>query len=161
MHTWSQVAAVVKTLGIVVGLLFLCACHYDPYTHSYATSKPDPNEVIGHWVATDATLRDLAHGPYQKARPVIDVSEDGSIRMNDIPDTWRADFGGGAGKIDTFVGTWHFDNHQDSWWGLALRRGDWGCYGCLMVLGQKSPRKLVLLFGDPDEGRGYEFERRD
>lgn len=161
MSTRCRITAAVKTLGAVVGLLSLCACQYDPYTASYATSKPDRKEVIGHWVATDVTLRDLAQSPYQKARPVIDVLEDGSIRMNDIPDTWRSDFGEGAGKIETFVGTWQLDRHQDSWWGLALRRGDWGCYGCLMVLGQKSPHKLVLRFGDPDEGRGYEFERRD
>lgn len=79
MNECAQPAAVVKTLGIVVGLLFLCACQYDPYTLSYATSKPDLKEIIGHGVATDATLRELARGPYQKARPVIDVSEDGSI----------------------------------------------------------------------------------
>jgi hypothetical protein len=129
MNTRSPFAAVVKTLGIVVGLLSLCACQYDPYTLSYATSKPDPKEIIGHWIATDATLHDLARGSYQKARPVIDVSGDGSIRMNDIPDTWRAVFGEGAGKVETFVGTWHLDKHQDSWWGLDLRRGDWGCGG--------------------------------
>lgn len=159
MNTRCRVTATVKTLGIVVGLLAVCACQYDPYTVSYATSKPDPQEVIGHWVATDATLHDLAGGPYQKARPLIDVSGDGSIRMIDIPDTWRADFGEGAGKIETFAGTWQLDRHQDSWWGLALRRGDWGCGGCLMVLGDKSRRKLVLRFGDPDEGRGYEFRK--
>jgi hypothetical protein len=158
VSTRTQVA-VAKTLGLVVALLSLCACQYDPYTFSYATSKPDPEEIIGHWIATDATLQNLASGPYQKARPTIDVWGDGSIRMNDIPDTWRADSGEGAGKIETFVGTWQLHKHQDSWWGLELRRGDWGCGGCLMVLGEKAPRKLVVRFGDPDEGRGYEFRK--
>ena len=155
----SRVATAVKRWGMVVGLLFLAACQFDPYTLTYATSKPDPREIIGHWVATDATLHDLARGPYQKARPVIDVSEDGSIRMTDIPDTWRADFGEGAGMLETFAGTWQLYKQQDSWWGLDLRREGWGCAGCLMVLGQKSPRKLVLRIGDPDEGRGYEFRK--
>jgi len=160
-NTPGRVSAAVKILGTVVGLLSLYACQYDPYSVSYATSRPDRREIVGHWMATEETLRDLAQSPYQKAQPVIDVSDDGSIRMSDIPDTWRADFGEGSGKVETFAGTWQLEKHQDSWWGLALRRRDWGCGGCLMVLGQKSPRKLVLRFGDPDEGRGYEFEMRD
>jgi hypothetical protein len=146
-------------IGVVVALLFLCACQYDPYTFSYATSKPVPKEIVGHWIATEATLHDLASGPYNHARPVIDISEDGSIRMTDIPDTWRADFGKGGGKIETFIGTWQLEKQQDSWWGLDLQNDDWACGGCLMVLGEKSPRTLVLRFGDPDEGRGYEFQR--
>lgn len=159
MNTSSPVGAVVKSLAIAAALLSLCACQYDPYTLSYATSKPDAKEITGHWIATDATLHDFARGPYQKARPVIDVLGDGAIRMNDIPDTWRTAGGEGAGKIETFVGTWQLHKHQDRWWGLALTRGDWGCYGCLMVLGEKSPRRLVLRFGDPDRGLGYEFRK--
>jgi hypothetical protein len=27
------------------------------------------------------------------------------------------------------------------------------------VLGDKAPRKLVVRFGDPDEGLGYEFRK--
>ena len=143
--------------GIAVLLLLLCACQYDPYTYSYATSKPDHREMIGHWVPTDDTLHGLAGSPYEKAHPTLDVLEDGSIRMNDIPDTWQAEFGEGAGKVESFVGTWRLYRHQDSWWGLLLGRGDWGCAGCLMVLGDESPRRLVLRFGDPDAGQGYEF----
>lgn len=45
MNTRCRVTATVKTLGIVVGLLAVCACQYDPYTVLYATSKPDPQEV--------------------------------------------------------------------------------------------------------------------
>ena len=159
MSTRTAAVILVRALGLVVVLLTLCACQYDPYTLSYATSKPNSREITGHWMATDDTLQNLASGPYGKARPTIDVSEDGSIRMNDIPDTWRADFGDGAGKLETFVGTWKLYRHQDSWWGLELRSGDWGCAGCLMVLGQQSPRKLVVRFGDPDQGLGYEFRK--
>jgi len=79
--------------------------------------------------------------------------------MTSIPDTWRADFGEGAGKLEEFVGAWQIRQEQDSWWGLELHRGDWGCNGCLMVLGEKGARKLVLRFGDPDAGLGYEFRK--
>ena len=68
--------------------------------------------------------------------------------------------GEGAGKVEDFVGTWQLEKHQDSWWGLSVRSDrDWGCAGCLMILGQKPPHKLVLRFGDPDQGLGYEFRK--
>ena len=81
LHGWRRLCVdrshafyrIVRTLGAVVGLASLCACQFDTYTLSYATSKPDHKEVVGHWVATDATLRDLAQSPYQKARPVIEA----------------------------------------------------------------------------------------
>ena len=171
MTTWSNhalqhavkvgnnVTAVLKQLALAGALVAVGACHYDPYTFSYATSEPNLNEVVGHWVATDETLQGFAGGPYRGARPTIEVSRDGTIRMSAIPDTWRAAFGDGAGTLETFVGTWRLRKHQDSWWGLELQQGDWGCGGCLMVLGEKPPRKLVLRFGDPDAGLGYEFRR--
>jgi hypothetical protein len=79
--------------------------------------------------------------------------------MRDIPDIWRSDGGKGAGKLEDFSGNWRLDKHQDSWWGLVLRRGDWGCGGCLMVLGNGPPYRLVIRVGDPDEGLGYEFRK--
>ena len=47
----------------------MIASHLTRVRHSDA--KPDPQEVIGHWIATDATLQDLARGPYKEARLVI------------------------------------------------------------------------------------------
>jgi len=117
----SSTAKTVRIAGLVIAALTACACQYDPYTSSYATSKPSRQDIFGHWTATDATLAELSRGAYRKARPTIDVSEDGSIHMSDVPDTWRADFGEGAGKLETFVGTWQLRKHQDRWWGV------WSC----------------------------------
>src|SRR3954470_14173636 len=121
MSTRTEVFGLAKAVAVLVALLSVCACQYDPYTLSYATAKPNPEEVIGHWVATDRTLRDLASGHYQNARPTIEVSRDGSIRMTDIPDRWRTESGDGAGQIETFAGTWQLQKYQDRWWGLQLR----------------------------------------
>jgi hypothetical protein len=143
----------------------LAGCQFDPYTmpswwtngHSYATEKPQASEIVGSWTATEETLSELSRTAYSKAHPMISVKSDGSIQMRDIPDTWQTPFG--AGKLEDFSGNWQFEKIQDSWWGLALRRGDWGCGGCLMVLGNKSPYRLVIRFGDPDQGLGYEFRK--
>jgi hypothetical protein len=77
----------------------------------------------------------------------------------DIPDAWRDPFGAGKGSLDAFMGTWRLDKHQDIWWGLAIQRGEWGCHGCLMILGQRPPYRLIIRVGDPDQGIGYEFRK--
>ena len=105
---WS---AWVATVGL---LAFVSACQFDPYTLSYAKTKPDLKEIVGSWVATDDTIQHLSRTSYSKARPTISVAADGSIKMADIPDTWRDPTGGGKGSLETFVGTWKLDKHQDS-----------------------------------------------
>lgn len=148
-----------RRFGPAVMLLGTLACQYDPYTFSYTTVKPDVQFVIGSWVATEDTLRSLAHGPYESAHPSIMVHDDGTIEMKDIPDTWRSPFGEGSGKVEEFTGKWKLYKHQDSWWGLQLTEADWGCSGCLMLVGSKPPYTLVIRYGDPDSGDGYEFRK--
>jgi hypothetical protein len=150
---WS---AWVATIGLVA---LVTACQFDPYTLSYAKVKPDLKEIVGSWVATDDTLQQLSRTPYSKARPTISVTADGSIQMADIPDAWRDSSGAGKGSLEAFMGTWKLDKHQDSWWGLAIQHGEWSCYGCLMILGQRSPYRLIIRVGDPDQGIGYEFRK--
>jgi hypothetical protein len=154
--TGRQWSAWVATVGLVA---LVSACQFDPYTLSYAKAKPNPKEIVGSWIATDDTIEHLSRTPYSKARPTILVAADGSIQMTDIPDTWQNPTGDGKGSLETFVGTWKLDKHQDSWWGLAIQRGQWGCDGCLMILGQRPPYRLVIRVGDPDQGIGYEFRK--
>ncbi len=135
------------------------ACQFDPYTASYATSKPKMEDLIGPWRATDATTRDLSKGSYSKLKPKIVLAADGSIRMSEIPDTWRSPFGQGHGQAQDFAGKWKLDHHQDRWWGLLLDDGHMLYLGQLMVMENRAPHLLVLRYGDPDNGDGYEFER--
>ena len=135
------------------------SCQYDPYTLSYAKTRPDSKDIVGLWTPTDSTREELSHTAYSAAHPRIEVGADGAIRMTNIPDTWRASFGEGSGKVEVFVGAWKLSKHQDRWWGLALSNDQWGCDGCLMILGDRQPYTLVIRFGDPDSGFGYEFEK--
>ena len=137
----------------------VASCQYDPYTLSYATTEPDRRDIVGVWTPTDSTLKELSHTAYSTAHPRIEVRADGVIHITDIPDTWQAPFGEGSGKVENFVGDWKLSKHQDSWWGLALSSDKWECDGCLMIIGNKPPHKLVVRFGDPDSGFGYEFKK--
>jgi hypothetical protein len=144
----------------VFGSVVLSACQFDWHTLQYAKTKPDPKEIIGSWVATESTLRELSRTAYSAARPTVVLADDATIRMKDIPDAWRDPFGDGHGRLETFSGTWRF-YEQQGWWGLQVTGEDWqgGCGGCIMVLGQKAPYRLRIIVGDPDRGVGYEFRR--
>jgi len=158
MFRTNPASRVSSTLICVLALIATCACQFDPYTLSYAKTRPNVKDIVGFWEATERTLRDLSGTKYSAARPTISIASNGTIKMKDIPDAWRDDLGEGKGTLDTFVGKWQLDKHQD-WWGLEIRRGDWGCTGCLMILDQAPPYHLVIRVGDPDLGIGYEFRR--
>lgn len=146
--------------GIVTGLaalcLALCGCQFDPYTASYATIKPSTSEIVGTWSATDETLGAFARAGHQRAHPSLTISASGTIEIHDVPAMWR---GADREALENFSGTWEFDKHQEAWWGLSVRRGEWECSGCLMILGKAAPYRLVIRYDDPDLGYGYEFKK--
>ena len=148
-----------RTSAIIAITVALYACQYDPYTSEYATAKPDAVSLIGRWHATQDTLKKLSGGPYGNLKPSIEVLGDGSIRFEDMPNTWKTLSGEGAGKGERFAGRWELAQHQAQWWGLSVSDANWVCSGCLMVLRNRPPHMLVLRYGDPDLGWGYEFER--
>jgi hypothetical protein len=148
-----------ERLVLFATVLAVSSCQFDPYTSDYATTQPNPTALIGSWYPTPETVEKLSKSAYSALRPRIDVLKDGSIRLADIPDTWTSPFGEGKGKSEQFAGRWKLTRHQDRWWGLELSNGSWGCYGCLMVLRNEPPHVLVLRYGDPDLGWGYEFQR--
>lgn len=150
-RSWSALVPVLALAG-------LCACQHDPKAHEYARTKPDLEGIVGSWIVTDATVHDLARTRYAFARPRIELGADGTIKLTDIPDNWRDPTGAGEGALEEFVGTWLLAQEQDRW-GLQLRRGDWVCSDCVMVVGQRAPYRLVVGVGDPDAGLGYEFRR--
>ena len=135
----------------------LAGCQYDPYTHRYATHEPDREQVVGTWLATEESLNRLR--PRPTSLPRLEVGAGGSIVMRDVPVGWRGARLAVGTTVEDFAGRWTLERHQDKWWGLSIREGDWGCSGCLMVMHDKAPHLLVLRYGDPDEGIGLEFER--
>jgi hypothetical protein len=142
-------------------LPLLTACWHDPQTDAYSMAKPELKDMIGLWTPTDSTLQSLSITAYSKARPRIELLADGLIRMTDIPDTWRLPLEAGSGEAENFLGTWELAKYGESSWGFVLRRDEWTCVKCLMVLGQKSPYRLVLRIGRPAFGLGIEFEKAD
>ncbi len=86
------------------------------------------------------------------------LAADGAIRMADIPDAWRDGFGDGKGELETFVGTWQLEEHQDVS-SVDVHQLDWMCGNCIAILKQSPPYTLFVRVGDPDAGMGYEFRK--
>jgi hypothetical protein len=152
-------------IGCTAALCLIAAgCQYDPYTLSYARAKPPREQLVGTWLATDESLRDLHLKP--RSLPYLDIREDGSISLNGVPAGWRDSPAPPSSdeiertRIDDFRGKWSLTLQQKEWWGLVLEQDDWSCGGCLMVMHAKAAYQLVLRYGDPDLGLGLEFARR-
>jgi hypothetical protein len=99
----------------------------------------------------------------------ITLLGDGTIIITNIPDWWLT-FGEPQGGFDSGRGTWSIQKHQE-WWALSVGFTDTTQFASLtnkpgglgtemMLVGEKSPYKIHLIVGDPDAGRGMEFEKK-
>lgn len=123
----------------------------------------------GVYVA-DTNTMDLitGEGHYKPVSPSITLFPDGAIVITNIPDWWNT-FGQACGGFDSGRGFWRVEKHRD-WWAVL------GCFtntaqfasltnkserfgSDMMLIGEKPPYKIHLIIGDPDEGRGMEFEK--
>jgi len=59
----------------------LPSCQYDPYTESYARTRPVESALLGVWTPTAETSHALALGPYRRLKPRIEVRPDGTISV--------------------------------------------------------------------------------
>jgi hypothetical protein len=140
----------------IVVLLVVVGCQFDPYVSSYSRTRPAPEEIIGTWVATPATRENLA-GSHGDRHPRIELFGDGRIRILDVPSV--DDREKPLDQVTDVEARWQLFQDGKGWWGIHLDRPTWFCVGCLVVLKDRPPHLLVIRYGDPDSGRGFEFER--
>lgn len=155
---------------LILALVILAGCQYDPYTSVYTTTQPKTNDVVGVYVPDTNTVALISkEGHYGPASPSITLLDDGTIIITNIPDWWLT-FGEPRGGFDSGRGTWSIQKHQD-WWVLSVGFTDTTQFASLtnkpgglgtemMLVGEKPPYKIHLTVGDPDAGRGMEFEKK-
>jgi hypothetical protein len=155
---------------LILAVVILAGCQYDPYTSVYTTTQPKTNDVVGVYVPDTNTVALISkEGHYGSALPSITLLDDGTIIITNIPDWWR-NFGERHGGFDSGRGTWSIQKHQD-WWALSVGFRDTTQFASLanqpgglgtemMLVGEKPPYKIHLTVGDPDAGKGMEFERK-
>jgi hypothetical protein len=155
---------------IISLLVIFAGCQYDPYTSVYTTTQPNTNDVVGVYVADTNTLDLIAkEGHYSAVSPSITLLADGTIIITNIPDWWLTSFGEPRGGFDSGRGTWTIQKHQE-WWALSVGFDDTEAFSSrnhnpgglgtqMMLIGEKPPYRIHLTVGDPDEGKGMQFER--
>jgi hypothetical protein len=144
--------------SVLVLVAALGACQFDPYRSEYAKVKPSAEELVGTWVATADTAKKLASKGLGALQPRIVLEAGGAISISGIPD--ESEFAQRPLKdARMYRGRWTLFADSQEKWGLVLEPAAPFCYGCLMVMRDSSPRLLVIRYGDPDSGSGYEFER--
>jgi hypothetical protein len=159
-QTWRMPRQRLTPIGLCLLMAFMVvgACRFDPYPSNYAKVKPIPDEVVGRWVATADTAKQLAARGLSHLRPRIMLEPGGLVTILDVPDEWSS-AEGQPPRVPEYRGRWKLAADSHGKWGILLEPAAPFCYQCLMVVRDSAPRLLVMRYGDPDSGTGYEFER--
>jgi hypothetical protein len=144
----------------IIVLIFLVAitgCQHDPYAGAYTTTQPKTNDLVGVYIADTNTMALITNeGHYSPVAPSITLQPDSTIIISKIPDWWLTPLGQPRGGFDSGRGTWSVEKHQE-WWAVSVDFNETMHFTSL----SNSPGGLatdMMLVGDPDEGRGMEFD---
>ena len=159
----------VRVFALILSMI-LAGCRFDPFTAVYTRTQPKREDLIGKYVPDDATRTFLTRlRAYSGREPSILVSADGTLTMENIPDSWLTGFGEPVGGFDSGQARWTVRKHQD-WWVIgvtydsaahisARQHSIWSFGTKLFLIGEKPPYKIHLTVVDPDSGRGMDFVR--
>lgn len=156
----------VRLFALVLSMI-LAGCQPDPLTALYTRKQPKREDLIGKYVPDDATRAVIIKAGGKE--PAILVSADGTLTMQNIPDSWLNEFGDPIGGFDSGQPRWLIWKHQD-WWVIrvtfdsaehfaARQHKIWSFGAELFLIGDEPPYKIHLNIGDPYSGRGMDFVR--
>jgi len=153
-----------RLLCIILAVLALSGCQYDPYADNMTTTQPKIADVVGTYRFEQQTV--VGDSIDSKARhAVIRLNADGTVAFSNVPhfsDQFEAHFVGfisAKGKWKTnIVGTVAKINGDKDEWGIALTQvpEDLTSIG---LMGDEPPYKLLITYGDPDEGSVMIFSK--
>jgi hypothetical protein len=154
-----------RFLLIISILVFLSACQYDPFADDLATEQPKIKDVIGTYVFEKQTLTNSLTNR-QTDNSKITFQLDGTFKAINIPNfTGQSDFH--YVGIASANGKWHIATNggvangiggTDPIWGMDLDSLP-GNLQHIEFLGKKPPYKLIVTYGDPDEGAVMIFRK--
>lgn len=130
---------------------------------SFTRAKPNPTDLIGTWVPTNATIADLKeNGKYVISTHELTLKADGTFSMVNMPDWWRTNFGESKKGFDSGGGKWQLYADKDPWtvWAVELDFPKFTVPNAIHVTHQKSPYLLHIWVGDPDSGHAMLFEKK-
>jgi hypothetical protein len=130
---------------------------------SFTRNMPDRADVIGTWVPTAATVKDLRQaGGYAVSKHELILRADGTFAMVNMPDWWASGFGQSGKRFESGSGSWKFYRDHNAWtvWAIELDFPKFRVPNSLHLRRQKPPYLIQITIGDPDSGHYMLFEQR-
>ena len=154
-----------RTYALLPLALFLSGCmnHGIEWSElSYTRSKSNQTDVIGTWVPTSATIKDLKErGGYVISKHELILRADGTFEMVNMPDWWRDGFGRSNKTFESQSGKWRFYQNSSPWtvWAIQLDFPQLVVLNAIHLQRQRPPYLIHITVGDPDSGHYMLFER--
>jgi len=129
---------------------------------SWTRTKPDPSDLVGIWVPTDATIKDMKEkGDYTISIHQLILRADGTFQMINMPDWWKDGFGKSKKGFESSRGKWQLYEDRNPWtvWAIKLEFPNFLALNQIHVRRQKPPYWLHVTIGDPDSGHFMLFEK--
>jgi hypothetical protein len=132
---------------------------------SWTRTKPNLSDLVGTWVPTDATIKDMKEqGGYTISVHHLILRADGTFEMTNMPDWWKDGFGKSKKGLESGLGNWQLhEDPQGPWsaWAVELQFPDNSVVlNQIHVRRQKPPYLLHVTIGDPDSGHVMLFEKK-
>lgn len=130
---------------------------------TFTRKKPNQAELIGTWVPTAATIKDLKdRGGYAISKHELILRADGSFSMVNMPDWWTDSFGQSKKGFESGSGKWQLYQDRDPWtvWAIELDFPKFTVPNAIHLRRQKPPYLIHITVGDPDSGHAMLFEKR-
>lgn len=146
-------------LGVISG------CQFDPHAGGFTTEQPKKEDVIGVYRFKEQTISQATIDKLGKEATIV-LKPDGTYQANDIPNV----FGGANAETHKYIsatGKWKIETigsvgngwgHAKSHWGITLTSIDESLTS-IGFMGDKTPYKLIVTFGDPDLGEVMIFQK--
>lgn len=151
-------------LALLVLLLALAGCQRDPFSRTYTTVEPKPEDMVGTYVLDALHLPPVARGGQPEV--VVELRADGTFTAKNVP-PWRVDpldarflasLVSGEGQWQKSpVGTRGPEGAEI--WGVYLQTPDNRLHPAKLT-GSKPPYGLIFTLGDPDSGHAVVLSRR-
>jgi len=160
----EDVIRLVPKLLLVASVAFLSGCYNVAEIAEelqFAHQKPNEADLIGKWVPTAQTLKDMrTNGGYAISTHELVLNSDKNFSMKNMPDWWATAWGESKRGFGSASGKWALlskatYSHD---WGVDLVVGT-AEIGFVPVRNQSPPYLLHVGIGDPDNGHFMLFER--
>ena len=154
---------------LILLLLIISSCQYDPYAHKLTTNEPEKSELIGEYIfntqTVDNSIKEFKTENGKVVIPKIIIKPNGEFEVENIPY-----FKGFPPEYDgqiTKKGKWTKDVLGAVDIGKKENLKHWGIHLIEMpielkgagLMNKKYPYDLIFTFGDPDQGEVMIFKK--